>query len=141
MFDSRCVECGFWIQLAKCVEIGLPEIIILVVFSQVVNKFITFLTIISFLLIAALYTFFNIPFFTNLTCVFAVHSSYDERRETYLWSLCSNILSGNCVDLCSSTYSRWSIQKFSSQNSNYLQNWSCRNYRGCPLVSIFWFFQ
>ena len=41
MCDSHFVVI-FEFQLAKCVEIGLPEIIILVVFSQVINKFIIF---------------------------------------------------------------------------------------------------
>jgi len=88
----------FW-QLAKCIEIGLPEIILLLLFSQV-NALRKALLVISKEMLTRDSSFWFL---------FAVHSSSHSRRKTSLPSICCDFLCGYCLDLRASTYRWWSL--------------------------------
>lgn len=111
------------LQLTKCVEIGLPQLVLLVIFSQVRWDLTNHVTLREI----KLHIFF-------LSFPFAVLATSDERGEERVWSICSIVLGYHSMDLCSSTHCRRSLQECAISNSIELQNWPRWHHKRCSLV-------
>ena len=124
-----------YVQLAKCVEIGLPQLILLVIFSQVSinDKKSFFFGRLVHISLQCLNIFQPL---TQVSDRFAVHAPPDEGRKTCLWPVCCSLLGGDCVDLCPPSHGGRSLQEHSTKDSVNLQNRSCRNCWCCSLVRL-----
>lgn len=106
-------------QLADCIEIGMPQLILLIIFSQVNDLYSLW--------------FFDVDTRYDMF-FFAVYTQSDTWGETRLWSLCCHFLGDNRVDICSLAHRGWCIQEHGAQYSKELPDRSRWNRRRCSVV-------
>lgn len=84
-------------QVAKCIEIGLPGLIILILISHVSAA------------ISSVFTLYQMCYLLSTVILFAVHATCYKGRKTCVRSLCSHIFCGDSLALCVLSYYWWCL--------------------------------
>ena len=113
-------------QVAKCVEIGLPELILLVIFAMVWLDFYTG----DCLLVLFVSSNCNFAFCS----IFAVPATHCAHAEVYLRPVCCPVHYSHCVALRISSHCWRSIQKCTTKDSIPLPHWPFWINWWCTLV-------
>lgn len=120
-------------QVAKCVEIGLPELILLVIFAMVPLNFYAYSC--CHALLPSISVCSNCPF--PFYCfVFAVPATCYTHAEVYLRPICCSIHYSHSVALCISAHGWRSIQECATKDPISLPHWPLWTNWWCSLVLL-----